>query len=369
MNRKRLLIRAPNWLGDCLLTLPAIDALRRALPDAHFTVLARETLAGMWQMTPVDDMMPFACRPGLAGIGDRRACARLLKAARFDAALVLPNSFDAALVPFLARIPDRAGWATNCRSLLLTRRFTCPPQFAEVSQARKYVNLVEQWLGRTVDATLDVRLRIPDDVAQRVQDAKAAMRPLLIGVNPGSTYGPAKRWIAARFAEMARHAHGLFEAQIILFGGPGDEAVCAEVAQAITRDAADAASWCTNLAGKTTLKELAAWLAACECLVTNDTGTMHMAAAVGTQVVAIFGPTDWRTTAPLGARHALVRVPVECAPCLERSCPRDHRCMKEVTTEMVLGALAGACRRTHGGGATSSAQAGRATTAPATQNP
>ena len=342
-----VLLRAPNWLGDCVLALPAVNAVRRALPNAHLVVMARQAVADLWRMTQVDRVLPFAFRPWLAGMRDRMAFARMLRGQHFDAALVLPNSFDAALVPLLARIPDRAGWPTDCRSLMLTRRIPKPPYLADTSQAQLYLHLVGQWLGHDVDARCDVRLRVPDDAAQRVRDACGATSPPVIGINPGATYGTAKCWLPDRYADVAIRAHRAFDARIILLGGPGDVAVCARVLAMIEHLTGGAALWCTNLAGATTLCDLAAWLEACTCLVTNDTGSMHVAAAVGTPVVAVFGPTDWKTTAPLGQHHALIRVPCDCAPCLKRTCPTDHRCMTAISADMVFDALA-ACVRSAG---------------------
>jgi heptosyltransferase-2 len=209
--------------------------------------------------------------------------------------------------------------------------------------------VVEQWLGRETRPNYEVRLQVPDAVMERVRAARQGFRPLVIGINPGATYGSAKCWLSERFAELALRTHKMFDAEILLFGGPGDTAVCATVAQSIQRLAGEPTPWCTNLAGKTSLLELAAWLQLCEALVTNDTGTMHVAAAAGTRVVAIFGPTDWKTTAPLGTQHALIRMPADCAPCLKRECPTDHRCMRAVTTDMVLAALAAICRQQHSG--------------------
>ena len=335
----RLLIRAPNWLGDSVLALPAVDALRHALPEAHIAVMARQAVADLWRMAPVDQVIPFNFRRGFAGLSDRMAYARMLRGEGFDSALIMPNSFDSALVPMLAGIPERVGWATDCRFLLLTRRIRRPAHLDATSQSRVYASLVTQWLGRHLDVHDDARLRVPDDAQRRVCDARTALPPLVLGINPGATYGAAKCWLPERYADVAVRAHEKCSAQIVLFGGPGDAAVCAAVQARIARHTTTETPWCINLAGATTLAELAAWLQECTCLVTNDTGTMHLAALLGVRTVAIFGSTEPTLTGPLGSGSVVLRRQVECSPCFLRECPIDFRCMKAVESADVIAAV------------------------------
>jgi len=336
---EKILIRAPNWLGDNVLALPAVAALCRLRPAARVSVVVRDTMADFWRMTPAHDVIPFRGQRGLAGLADRWRLARALRQRDFAGALILPNSFDSALVPWLARIPRRVGWASDARGALLTERVPRPAHLRGQNQSLRYLYLVEQFLGERIADDMVCRLQTTEHVDCAVQARRAKLPALLLGLNPGATYGSAKCWLPERFAEVAVRAHAELGAGVLIVGGPGDARVCAEVAQLIARQAPDAATWCLNLAGQTNLCELAAWLRQCFCVVTNDTGGMHLAAVAGTRVVAIFGPTDWRETAPLGEGHMLVRADVDCAPCCKRECATDHRCMTAVTVTQVWQAV------------------------------
>ncbi len=309
------------------------------MPDARLDVMVRQPMADLWTMTPVDRVLPFAFSRGIKGARDRLRFARELRRESFDTAIVFPNSFDSALVPWLARIPERVGRPTDGRSLLLTKRVPRPENLRVAQQPVHYLHLIETWLGRPINAVMKARLRVPDDVKERVAETRQAWPETIIGLNPGSTYGSAKRWLPERFADIAARCRRELNAHVVIFGGPGDIAACQEVYDYVVRRDADAADWCSNLAGKTTITELAGWLEQCACLVTNDTGAMHVSAAVGTPVVAIFGPTDWTSTAPLGDNHQLIKTDVECAPCMKRECPTDHGCMKSITTDQVWDAV------------------------------
>ncbi|MCX7847262.1 MAG: lipopolysaccharide heptosyltransferase II [bacterium] len=338
-----MLVRAPNWLGDSVLAAPAVVALRGALPGAHVAVLAREGVADFWRMLPVDEVISFGRVGGWGGVRARWETARVVRAKRFGVALILPNSFDAALVPWLAGVPTRVGWGTDGRWLLINQRIPFPHRLEGQSQARRYVYLVEQWLGYALEQALEVRLAVPGEARAEVAAATVGWPGCVIGLNPGATYGTAKCWLPDRFAEIACRAHARLGARVVIVGGAGDRSRCEWVFSLISQAAGDAGTWCVNLAGTTSVCTLAAWLERCSCLVTNDTGAMHVAAAVGTPVVAIFGPTDWRTTAPLGDGHRLIRASVPCAPCLRRVCEIDHRCMKSVSVEEVWEAVMQVC--------------------------
>lgn len=347
----RILLRVPNWLGDNVLAAPAVVALRMALPGAHLAVLVREAMADFWRMLPIDEIITFPAARGVRGLQLRWQTAQAVRRGQFDAAVILPNSFDSALIPWLARIPRRAGWVTDARGLLINQRVPFPRHLNEQSQSQRYIYLLEQFLGSPLAAPLDVRLAIPADARAKIAAACSGWQPLVIGLNPGATYGTAKCWLPERFAAIACRAHAGLGAHVIIVGGPGDRPRCELVMTLITQAAPDAPAWCVNLAGATTICELAAWLERCACVVTNDTGAMHVAAAVGTPVAAIFGPTDWRTTAPLGTGHRLIRSPVPCAPCLRRDCSIDHRCMTSVTTDEVWQAVLTLTSQNHPGAA------------------
>lgn len=315
----RLLVRAPNWIGDAVLSLAALRDLRRALPQARLAVLARGWVAGLYgAVTEVDEVLVSR------GI---REDAALLKG-RHDAAVLLPNSFGSALPPFLAGIPERWGYATDGRRLLLTRAARVPADLRGRSQVYYYRAMVAG-VGLRVSATPDVSLRCPPAWAEKA--ARLAAGGEWIGLNPGAFYGGAKRWLPERYAAAADGLAAEGGARVVILGGPGERALGETIASAMKTPA-------VNLCGATTLEELVGVVSRLRLLLTNDSGVMHVAAALGVPLVAVFGPTDWRETAPVSARHTLVREPVPCAPCLLRECPIDHRCMTGVGVDRVVDA-------------------------------
>ena len=317
----RLLVRAPNWLGDAVLSLPAVRDLRRSFPESRLEVLARPWVAPLYGAVPEVDAVRDS-----RGVADDAAAVR----GAFDAAVLLPNSFASALAVWRAAIPERWGYATDLRAPLLTRRPRVPASVRGRSQVYYYRAMLAG-VGLDVSAAADASLRCPEEWwargAARLGDDGAAW----IGLNPGAFFGPAKRWVPERYAAagdlLARHTG----ARVAILGG-AEERVLGEAIAAGMRAPA------RMLCGETTLPELVGVLSRLRLLVTNDSGPMHVAAALGVPVVAVFGPTDWRETAPVGARHRLVREPVHCSPCLLRECPIDHRCMRRITVDRVADA-------------------------------
>ena len=328
-------MRVPNWLGDNVLVLPAVNALRKALPDAKISVMVKSSMADFWRMTCVDDIIPFSFSKGFKGITERWKFAKKLKKESFDSVLIFPNSFDSALVPWLAGISERVGWPTDGRNFLLNNKISKPVHLKNNQQFLTYIYLIEKWIGKKVQAETDLSLKIPEKEKEIVKNEIVNLKNPIIGLNPGATYGTAKCWPAKYFANIAVKIHEEKKANVIIVGGPGDAKVCGEVFDLIKKNNSDAENWCKNIAGKTSICRLAAWLEKCEFLITNDTGGMHICAAVGTPVVAIFGPTDWSSTAPLGKNHKLIKTDADCAPCLKRECPIDHHCMKMLNVEKV----------------------------------
>jgi heptosyltransferase-2 len=317
---ERVVVRAPNWIGDVVLSLAAVRDLRRNFPRARMEVLARPWVADLYRAVPEVD----AVRIG-RGV---RADAAALRGA-FDAAVLLPNSIGSALPVWMAGIAQRWGYATDGRGPLLTRAPRVPPQVRGRSQVYYYRAMLAG-AGLRVSATPDVSLVCPPEWregADRLLTGDAG-RPW-IGVNPGAFYGTAKRWLPERFAAVADTLAGR-GAQVALVGGPAERPVAEAIAAQMTAPA-------RVLCGETTLPELVGVLARLRLLVTNDSGPMHLAAALGVPVVAVFGPTDWRETHPVGDGHTIVRVPVHCSPCGLRECPIDHRCMRRVTVDRVAG--------------------------------
>ncbi len=314
----RMVIRSSNWLGDAIMSVPAVRAIKRGRPDAHVTILAPAKLADVWKRVPeVDDVITFAPEDNVFAV------ARKLRA-NFDAAIIFPNSLRTALEPWLAGIPRRVGYPGHRRRWLLDQPFiekkkkphTAPPPH----QVHHYLALAK-FVGAEVTKTDAV-------LAPKVRASRTANPTPIIGVCPGAEYGPAKRWPAERFAEVLKTVHAQVPVEWKLFGVAKDR----EIADAVV---AAAVVPVTDLVGKTTLDELMDQLATCDLLLTNDTGTMHLAAFLGVPTVAIFGSTEPNLTGPLGDGHRVIHHQVPCSPCFLRECPLDFRCMDAVKVEEV----------------------------------
>ena len=370
---EKILVRGVNWLGDAVMTTPALQRLREARPQARITLLTPAKLAGLWQHHPdIDAVMTFADGESVFGV------ARRLRAEKFDTALVLPNSTRSALEGFLARVPRRIGCARPWRNFFLTH--CVPPRADEVKMHKRsvaevqslvrgddacspqsdragynpgahhlhhYLQLVTALGGDPAPVTprLDVR---PEEMAEA--RAKFGMREGIawFGLNPGAEYGPAKRWPEEKFIAAARELQQHTGCGWVIFGGPADQPLAENIAGALTEHTAShTAPAVLNLAGRTTLRELCAALKACAVLLTNDTGPMHVAAAVGTPVVALFGSTSPELTGPGlpgDPRHALLKGEAPCVPCFRRECPIDFRCLNGLEVERVVAAVTKAAR-------------------------
>ncbi len=331
----RVCVRATNWLGDAVMSLPAIRAIRHIFPHAHIAVVARPWVAGLYaRETCIDRVIPYTAQKGLRAKRDFAASLRL---ERFDGAILLQNAFDAALITWLAGIPERIGYNRDGRGLLLTSAIPVPePGDIPRHQRFYYLELLRRagMMERfpQTDGNLDgIRL----EGIERARESGAAHLASLgiagpvIGISPGAAYGNAKRWLPERFAEVARALPGC--PQVLLFGSASEAALCQEVAARLHDYRIDA----RNLAGATTLPEFIDLAAACRLFLTNDSGAMHVAAALGVPTVAVFGATDDTTTGPTGPLARVVREHAECSPCLLRECPIDHRCMTAVSSGRV----------------------------------
>jgi heptosyltransferase-2 len=271
-----------------------------------------------------------------AGISGKWSLAGMLRRHHFDLAVLFQNAFEAAFLTWLAGIPRRYGYATDGRVFFLTEPVAVPDRRVPVHQVEYYWNLLRP-LGLAGGATLPtLHVSADEDRMVDARLASAGIDPsdLIIGINPGSTYGSAKRWLPDRFAEVAMQLVGRLEqtedAQVaaVILGAKGEESLGKDIA-------AQLGGRSVVLSGTTTIRELMAVVKRCRLLITNDTGPMHIAAACGVPVVAVFGPTDWRTTAPYGQERSIVREAVDCAPCLLRECPIDHRCMTRISVDRV----------------------------------
>jgi heptosyltransferase II len=369
---RRLLVRGVNWLGDAVMTTPALQRLRQALPQTEITLLTHEKLADLWVTHPsVSSILTFAPEESVLSVAGR------IRAGKFDAALIFPNSPRSALESWLAGVPRRAGYARPWRNFCLTHRIAerrgavcmskrsadeiqglirdgiaavkseIPPT---AHQAHEYLHLASVFGAQT--DPLPPLIAVAPEELKRVGSRFGAQSggessPPLFGLNAGAEYGPAKRWPLDRFIFAAAEIQRRTGCRWLIFGGPKDESLGAEVTaglvEALAVQANEAAAKPLNLAGKTTLLELCALLKLCRVLVTNDSGPMHLAAALGTPVVVPFGSTSPELTGPAFAvpedRHAILRANVPCSPCFLRVCPIDLRCLTGITEAQVIEAV------------------------------
>lgn len=328
---QRILVRGTNWIGDAVLTTPALMALRAGFPKARIAVLAKPAVAELLQGHPsVDEIVVYRDPGPHAGLGGKLTLARRLRAGRYDLAVLLQNAFEAAAVTALAGIPNRYGYATDGRWFLLTHRVPLSRSTRRKHHVEYYLDLLRP-LGVPVTLSAPGLRTTPEEDAaakERLRSLGVPEGRLLIGLNPGSTYGTAKRWIPERFAEAADRVAADYGGHVLIFGVRGEESLGTAIANRMT-------STSTVLSGRTTVRELMALIKACGLFITNDSGPMHIAAAFGVPLVAIFGPTDPVTTSPFGKGHELIRKPVDCSPCLLRECPIDHRCMQGIGIDAV----------------------------------
>ena len=313
----RILIRSSNWLGDAVMSVPAVRAIKNGRPDLHLTIAAPEKIAALWKLVPEVDAIVALPRGSLSSV------VRLLKQqSPFDVAILFPNSLRVALETWLSGIPRLVGYRGHWRSWLVNQvvrepRKPGPPEHHSLRFLR---------IARECGAeTSNIEVSKPTETSN-------IKNQTLIGLCPGAEYGPAKRWLPERFAEAAAQISAQTTVRWILFGTKNDVAIGEQIAAAI-------GDRCLNRIGQTTLDQLIDELRHCRLLLTNDTGTMHLAALLGVPVVAIFGSTEPRLTGPLGDGHIILRHHVECSPCFLRECPIDFRCMKAVSADEVAGAV------------------------------
>jgi heptosyltransferase II len=328
---KRLLIRGTNWIGDVVMTLPAVAAIRKTWPGAQISVLAKPWVSEIYRLSPdVDEVIVFM-EPGRhSGLMGKLRLAGELRKKPFDCAILLQNAIEAAILARLAGIPLRAGYNSDGRGLLLTHSVRRTRAVRQVHQIDYYLAMVRA-LG-CIPAERSVRLHLGNDddgVAEKLshQYGIATGRPL-IGIAPGAAYGPAKMWFPGRFAAVVDRLIDDSGAQAILFGSGSDKKSTAEVAQ-------NARHCLIDIAGKTNLKEAIALISRCALFLSNDSGLMHVAGALGIPTVAIFGSTNPMTTSPVGEKSIVIHRDVSCSPCLKPTCTTDFRCMDLIGADEV----------------------------------
>ncbi len=295
----------------------------------------------------IDRVIPLEGTAGLHDWASKWKLARRLRRERFDLAILLPNSFESAAVVWLGGAKRIVGYARDGRSFLLSDAIALPAR-SEIPRHERFYYLELLRRAGLIDAVPDVREIRLDGAAEarrRGEEYFESFRVGLpvVGVSPGAAYGSAKRWLPERFGEAAARLAAEIGGSVVVFGSAAEKGICEQVTQAANG---------RNFAGATTLRQFIDMTAACRLFLTNDSGAMHIASALGVPSVTVFGPTEEAATGPLGPGAMLVREPVECAPCLLRECPIDHRCMTRVQTERVIEAAEILLKATSGSGDT-----------------
>lgn len=320
----KILVRATNWIGDAIMSLPALRALHSRFPDAEITVLARPWVAALYDgECSIHRVVPLE--------GGRWRTPRQLRRERFDLAVLFPNSLESAAQVFLTGARRRVGYARDGRSLLLTTAVRIPKPGEIPAHERYYWLEMLRRAGmiETLPEVTEILFDGIDEARERGQQLfreRGIDRPV-VGVSPGAAFGTAKRWLPERFAESAALLGQRLGGSVAVFGSHAERELCEQIA---------VVSGGENLAGETSLRQFIDMTAACLLFLTNDSGAMHIAAALAVPSVTVFGPTDETGTSPSGRHARIVREPVDCAPCKLRECPIDHRCMTRVSVERVV---------------------------------
>lgn len=329
MESRKIVVRAPSWIGDSILALPAMANLKRNFPDSELWIAAQEWSKDLYLMAGLFE--------GVIPLPDQKSLINLLRSARklrefdFDLGIMFTNSFGSALLFYLARIPHRWGYKRDGRSLLLTKGVPVRNQENCHHQAHYYLGLVSG-LGLK-KYTTELNLPLNQTEMSMAKEWLSSLhieteRPVVI-LSPGAFYGPAKRWPVSKYSELASLLQQENGAQILITGS-AEEALLADLI------ASNMSQKPYILAGQTSLSQLAALISFSNLFVTNDSGPMHLANALQIPVVAIFGPTDPQRTGPYQNPYILIHKGAPCWPCSYRECPFDHRCMMNISVQEVF---------------------------------
>lgn len=325
-----ILIRGVNWIGDAVMTIPALKAVRKAYPDSKISLLIKPAIAAVFEKDPnINEIIIYEDR--FNGVIGKLKLASFLRKKKFSRAILLQNAFDAAAAVFLSGIPERIGYNRDGRGFMLTKPVPFRNDDREMHHINYYLHMLEK-AGMEADYSEPwIHLSIEERIAAR-QRLSELRRPLL-GINPGAAYGASKRWYPERFAEVSNWFIKDTGGSVVIFGGANDVCIAEEINKHINDNK-------LLLAGKTTVRELAALIPECDVFLTNDSGPMHMAYATGTPTVAIFGSTSPALTGPAGDNHKVIKRNFQCSPCFERQCPaNDMKCMYAITSEDVYFAV------------------------------
>jgi len=361
-----ILVRGVNWVGDAVMTMPALRALKLANNNSKITLLVKPWVSPLFEKDPnVDDIILY--EDEYKSITGKIRLSKILRAKKFCLAVLFQNAFDAAMLAFLAGIPERIGYSRDGRGLILTKAVEFDDNSKKLHHVDYYLNLLDRsgfmtqkfkpWIYLTLDERVEARNRLGE------------LKQPVIAINPGATYGSSKRWHPERFAEVAKRVINELNGSVVILGGPKETEIAAEILKSITnefvskapspspspsrggpacpvgRDEGEGAdsqplalsSQLLNLSGKTSLRELASIISECDLLITNDSGPMHVGYAVGIPIVSIFGSTSPEHTGPVGKNDIAIRKNLECSPCFERECKKNNlKCMDLITADEVF---------------------------------
>lgn len=333
MNFSKILIRVPNWLGDTMMSTPTVLAVRKMFPKAKLSILAKPVFTTFWREYPgVDEVIGL--EKGLGGFWE---IVSTLKQKQFDAALIMPTSLSSAFLAFAAGVPIRIGWGGEAREIFLTH-VVARPQPRQKHLVWEYLELAQKGLETKVSgSSFQLHGPITQEAVRGLRqvwlDTGVPAQKAFIALAPGATYGPAKRWPLPYWQELMKRLLGERKESLLILGGMEEEAYLRPLMEGIDPKNA---SRVHLLAGRTTTTILAAMLSKCKLMVTNDSGPMHVTAAVGTPTVAIFGSSSPTWTRPFGLGHEVIYKHLECSPCFQRTCPIGYKCLHAISVEEVF---------------------------------
>lgn len=325
---RRILVKEVNWLGDLVMSLPALRAIRRTWPAAHLAVSIKRDLAGFFDGSKwLDEVIPYSVGRGIGGLIDRSKIIGAIRSRRFDLGVLFPNSFESALWITLAGIPRRAGFVGDARTAMLNLKAARPPAAMSGHQVNYWLEMVRATSvadGSADDFALDVHPPHRERMREWLDAHRTRRAAPLYAIAPAAAYGPAKEWPAARYAALIDLLAERFGAQLVLVGAPSERGKCEQVAS-------ESKSGAIVAAGGTSIGELIALLSLCDGFIGNDSGCMHLAGALNMPTVAIFGSTNPDRTGPLGAKTRVIYRKLECSPCLARTCRYGHyNCLTQI---------------------------------------
>jgi heptosyltransferase II len=332
----KILVRAPNWVGDAVMAIPALQAIRRAHASAEMAILARPAVADLYRDQPfANKIVEYYSAGHHKGWRGREKLIAELRREKFDLAILLQNAFEAAWLAWRSGIPERVGYARDGRGLLLTKPIGVPGE-NEIPrhESHYYLELLRRagWIesrGEIAAIRLQVSSAAREMAEASLLRAGARRGAWRCAIAPGASFGAAKCWPSERFAALADRLISECGGDVILFGTPSEEETAVRIRSAMKCNP-------ISLVGQTSMRDLAALFSACSIFIGNDSGAMHVAAAAGLPVIGIFGPTDPEGTAPVTPQFSLIREPVSCSPCFLRTCPVDHRCMTRISVDAVF---------------------------------